>query len=68
MDFSGVPSCTFQNPYGVMVDVTCDFSYGYLNISKVFSSYDSTVSGAVITITGLVTPIAAGKYPIGMFV
>lgn len=51
-----------------MVDVTCDFSYGYLNITTVFSSYDSSGSGAIITITGLVTPIAAGKYPIGMFV
>lgn len=51
-----------------MIDITCEFSYGYLNVTTVFSSYDSTTNGAIITITGLVTPIAAGKYPIGMFV
>ena len=51
-----------------MVDVTCDFRLGYLNITNVFDYYDSTVKGAVITIKGLLTPESSGSFPIGVFV
>ncbi|CAD8049450.1 unnamed protein product [Paramecium sonneborni] len=67
-DFQGVPECTFKDPNDVMVDVTCDFRLGFLNITNVFDYYDSTVKGAIITIKGLLTPESAGNFPIGMFV
>lgn len=51
-----------------MVDVTCEFGLGFLNITNVFDYYDSTIKGAVITIKGLLTPETAGNFPIGTFV
>ncbi|CAK70993.1 unnamed protein product (macronuclear) [Paramecium tetraurelia] len=67
-DFQGVPECTFKDPNDVMVDVTCEFGLGFLNITNVFDYYDSTIKGAVITIKGLLTPETAGNFPIGTFV